>query len=262
MAREKIIIKNPAEIEGIRKSSRLAAETLDMIERYIEPGISTDELDHICNAFMIEHGARSACIDYLGNNRWGKGGYPKCTCISRNEVICHGIPNPDERLQDGDIVNIDVTTVLDGYFGDTSRTYLVGNVSAKKRKLVEVTEKAMYRGIEAIRPGGHIGDIGHAIMTYAEPLGYSVVREYTGHGTGVEFHEAPYIYHRAERGTGARIEPGMVFTVEPMINIGGYKTKLLDDDWTVKTQDGQPSAQFEHTILVTETGYEILTTTK
>jgi methionyl aminopeptidase len=262
MDTRKIIIKNDRDIEGIRRSARLAADVLDMIGQYVKPGISTEELDHICNAYILEHGGKSACIDYLGNNRWGKGGYPKCGCISRNEVICHGIPSKDEYLQDGDIVNIDITTILDGYFGDTSRMYLVGDVSDKKRKLVEATEAAMYRGIEVVRPDARIGDIGHAIASYVEPLGYSVVREYTGHGVGVQFHEAPDVYHRAQRGTGARIVPGMVFTVEPMINMGGYRTKLMADDWTVKTQDGQPSAQFEHTVLVTETGYEILTLPK
>lgn len=219
MEQRKIIIKNPREIEGIRRASRLAAATLDMIGQYVRPGISTEELDHICNAFIIENGGKSACIDYLGNNRWGKGGYPKCTCISRNEIICHGIPNAEELLQDGDIVNIDVTVILNGYFGDTSRMYLVGEVSEKRRKLVSAAETAMYRGIEVIRPEARIGDIGYAIASYAEGLGYSVVREYTGHGVGVQFHEAPDVYARAQRATGARIVPGMVFTVEPMINM-------------------------------------------
>lgn len=246
-----IIIKTPEQIEGIRNSSRLAAATLDMIEAYLKPGISTEDLDNICNAFIQKNGGISACIGY--------NGYPKFTCISIGDVVCHGIPNAKTVLKDGDIVNVDVTTILDGYYGDTSRTYLVGEVSKEAKKLVEVAKKSLEIGISEVRPGNRFGNIGFAIANYAEKFGYGVVREYTGHGTGVYFHEEPYVVHKAPRDSGAKMEAGMIFTIEPMINAGTHKTKLLSDGWTVKTFDGKLSAQFEHTLLVTEDGCEILT---
>lgn len=246
-----IIIKTPEQIEGIRRSSRLAAQTLDMIESYLKPGITTEEIDNICNAFILKKGGTSACIGYHG--------YPKFTCISIGDVVCHGIPSNETVLKDGDIVNVDVTTIVDGYFGDTSRTYLVGNVSPEEAKLVSVAKECLDVGIEQVRPGNRFGNIGYAIGTYAEKHGYGVVREYTGHGVGIHFHEEPYVVHKAPKDSGPKMEPGMIFTIEPMINLGTHKTKLLGDGWTVKTFDGKPSAQFEHTILVTQTGYEILT---
>ena len=257
----KIIIKTPEQIAWIRKAGSLTARTLDMIGQYIQPWVSTLELDDAMNAFVIKNGGVSACIDYLGANKWGKWptAYKKCTCISVNDVICHGVPRIDEILKEWDILNIDVTTVIDGYFGDASRMYTVGKVSEKAQTLIDVTKRAWEIGIEQVRPGNHFGNIGYEISKYAEWLGYSIVREYTGHGVWVQFHEEPYVYHKADRNSGPKMLPGMVFTIEPMINAGKYATKLDKDNWTVRTKDGSLSAQWEHTILVTETGYEILT---
>ncbi len=246
-----IIIKTPEQIEGIRTSSRLAAATLDMIEAHVKPGITTEEIDQICNAFILKNGGISACIGYRG--------YPKFTCVSVGDVVCHGIPDSKTVLKDGDIVNVDVTTIVDGYFGDTSRTYLVGNVSPEAKKLVETAKECLDVGIAEVRPGNRFGNVGYAISTYDEKRGYGVVREYTGHGVGIRFHEEPYVVHKAPKDSGPKMEVGMVFTIEPMINSGSHKTKLLSDGWTVKTFDGRLSAQFEHTILVTEEGYEVLT---
>ncbi len=258
-----IIIKTPEEIEGIRKACALNAAVLDMIGSYIQPGISTEELDHIANNFVLKNGGTSACINYRGNNQWGPGGYGKFACISLNDTICHGVPRKDEVLKEGDILNFDASTILDGYIGDSSRMYTVGNVSKKAQDLIRVTKTSLDIGIAQVRPGGKFWDIGFAISQYAEDLGYSVVREYTGHGVGIFFHEEPAVFHRAPKGSGATMLPGMIFTIEPMINIGGYKTKLdKNDGWTVRTKDGSLSAQFEHTVLVTEDGYEILTATK
>lgn len=248
---KKIYIKTPEQIEWIRKASRLAAQTRDMIEPYIKPGVSTEELDHIMNRFIQASGGKSACIGY--------NGYPKYTCISLNDTICHGIPNKNELLQEWDILNVDVTVILDGYFGDTSCMYTVGTVSKNAEKLIKMAKDCMYLGIDEVRPGNFIGNIGFAISKYAEKNGYWVVREYTGHGVGIEFHEDPFIYHKAAKNTGIVMKPGMTFTIEPMINEGTYKTKLLEDKWTVKTLDNKLSAQFEHTLLVTEDGCEILT---
>lgn len=206
-----IIIKTPEQIAGIRKSSRLAAATLDMIGEYVKPGVTTIELDNICNAFIQKNGGISACIGYHG--------YPRFTCISIGDVVCHGIPDAKTVLKDGDIVNVDVTTIVDGYFGDTSRMYLVGNVSPEAKKLVEVTKKCLDIGISEVRPGNRFGNIGYAIAGYAEKQGYGVVREYTGHGVGIYFHEEPYVTHKAPKDSGAKMEPGMVFTIEPMINL-------------------------------------------
>ena len=255
----KILIKNPEQIAGIRKAGNLTARTLDMIWAYVKAWVSTLELDNIMNTFILSNGGISACINYNGNNTWGKWGYPRSTCISLNDVICHGIPRADEILKEWDILNIDVTTIVDGYFGDASRMYTVWAISEKAKELIAVTKKAWEIGIAEVRPGNFFGNIGYAISQYAEGRGYSVVRDYTGHGVGIEFHEEPYVYHKAERNTGPKMQAGMVFTIEPMINLGKYASKLDKDNWTARTKDGSLSAQFEHTIAVTETGYEILT---
>lgn len=259
---KKIIIKTPQEIEWIRKACALNAAVLDMIGEYIQPGISTEELDHIANAFVLKNGGKSACIDYLGNNKWWKGGYSKYACISLNDVICHGVPNKNTILKEGDILNFDASTIVDGYIGDASRMYSVWNISEKAQNLIDVTKECLDIWISVVKPGWKTGDIGYAIATYAESKGYSVVRDYTGHGVWILFHEEPIIWHKAQKWTGSTIVPGMTFTIEPMINIGGYKTKTDEaDGWTVRTKDGTLSAQFEHTILVTESWYEILTAT-
>mgnify|MGYP002137195811 CR=1 FL=1 len=255
----KILIKTPEQISGIRKAGKLTAETLDMIGQYVKPGISTLELDQIMNTFILSHGGISACIDYQGGNKWGKWGYPRSTCISLNDVICHGIPRADEILKEGDILNIDVTTIVDGFFGDASRMFTVGQVSENAQKIIAVAKKSWEIGIAQVRPGNFFGNIGFEIAKYAESQGCSVVRDYTGHGVGVQFHEEPYVYHKADRNSGPKMQPGMVFTIEPMINLGKYAGKIDKDNWTVRTKDGSLSAQWEHTILVTDTGYEILT---
>lgn len=257
----KILIKTPEQIVWIRKAGNLTARTLDMIGEYVKSGISTLELDNIMNAFILKNGGVSACIDYLGGNKWGKWAtaYKKCTCISLNDVICHGVPRSDEILGEWDILNIDVTTIVDGYFGDASRMYTVWVVSEKAQKIINVAKKAWEIGIAQVRPGNFFGNIGYEIAKYVENEGCSVVREYTGHGVGIQFHEEPYVYHKADRNSGPKMLPGMIFTIEPMINLGKYATKLDKDNWTVRTKDNSLSAQWEHTILVTETGYEILT---
>jgi methionyl aminopeptidase len=259
---KKIIIKTSEEIEWIRAACKLNAAVLDMIWAYIVPGISTEELDHIANNFVLKQGWKSACIDYLGGNKWWKGGYSKYACISVNDVICHGVPNKNTLLKEGDIFNFDASTILNGYIWDASRMYTVWKVTESAKNLIDITKKCLDVWIQTVKPGGRTGDIGFAISQLAESNGYSVVREYTGHGVGILFHEEPIIWHKAQKWTGEKFIPGMIFTIEPMINIGGYKTKLdQSDGWTVRTKDGSLSAQFEHTILVTETGYEILTAT-
>lgn len=246
-----ITIKSAREIELMRATSKLAASTLEYIEPFVKPGISTGELDKLCHDYIIKNGAYPSCLNYHG--------FPKSVCISRNEIICHGIPNDKEIVQDGDIVNIDVTTYLNKFHGDTNKTYLVGNVSEEARKLVDVTYQCMRAGISTVRPGGRIGDIGAAIMEIAHAHGYSIVEDYCGHGIGREFHEAPQVVHVGKKGTGPEMKPGMTFTIEPMINLGKKEGKLLKDGWTVVTKDKKWSAQFEHTILVTPDGCEILT---
>jgi methionyl aminopeptidase len=232
-----------------------------MIGEYIKPGVSTEDLDTIMNAFIIKNGGTSADIGYLGNNKWGKGkwAYTRYTCISLNDVICHGVPRKDEILKEWDILNIDVSTIVEGFFGDASRMYTVGVVSEKAQKLIDVTKKSLDIGISEVRPGNFFGNIGFAISQYVESRGYSVVREYTGHGTGVEFHEEPYVAHKAPKNSGSKMQVGMIFTIEPMINAGKFATKIAPDGWTVLTKDWSLSAQFEHTILVTESGSEVLT---
>ena len=247
----KIIIKTPEQIEGIRKSSRLAASVLRMIEPYIKPGISTEELDQICNTYILNNSGISACIGY----HW----FPRYTCISTNDVICHGIPSKKEILKEGDIINVDITTIVDDYFGDTSKMFTVGKVSKARENLIEMARTCLEIGIKQVFPGNRFGNIGYEIARHAERHGYGVVREYTGHGVGVAFHEEPYVYHKAPKDSGEVIKPGMIFTIEPMINAWAHQTKLMPDKWTVKTKDGSDSAQFEHTILVTENGYELLT---
>jgi methionyl aminopeptidase len=237
---------------AMRKSGRLAAEVLDFITPYVLPGISTEELDRRCAEFTADHGAISAPLNYRG--------FPKSICTSVNHVVCHGIPDERKRLGDGDIINIDITVILDGWHGDTSRMFLVGDkVGVRARKLVQTTYEAMMRGIEAVRPGATLGDIGHAIQTHAEAQRFSVVRDFCGHGIGQVFHAPPSVLHFGEPGTGPRLREGMFFTIEPMINAGKYHTKILQDGWTAVTKDRSLSAQFEHMIGVTADGHEIFT---
>jgi len=256
MNSESIVLMSPAEIEKMRKSGRLAAQLLEHLGKMVKPGISTQTLNDEAEKWTKAHGAKSAPLGYAPG---GCTPFPRSICTSVNEVVCHGIPNPKQILKDGDIINIDVTPILDGYYGDTSKTFFVGNPNAQAQKLVEVTEECLKRGINEVAPGKRIGDIGAAIQEYAESFGYGVVREFVGHGVGKVFHTAPQIPHFGQRGKGRRLEAGMVFTIEPMINLGHWKTKMLDDDWTAVTIDGKLSAQFEHTVAVTDTGVEILT---
>ena len=246
----KITIHAPSDFEGMRKSGRLAAETLDFITPYVQPGITTEELDQLCHDFIVSHGAIPAPLNY--------NGFPKSICTSVNHVVCHGIPGP-KKLQKGDIINIDVTTILDGWHGDTSRMFAVGEIPLRAKKLIEVTFESMMRAIEMVRPGVHLGDIGHAIQSYVEPKGFSVVRDFCGHGVGKTFHMAPEVLHFGTPGTGPVLEEGMFFTIEPMINAGKPDCKILGDNWTAVTRDKSLSAQFEHSLGVTATGYEIFT---
>ena len=249
----KVKPKNNVEIEKMRAAGKLAAETLDMIAEHVKPGVSTEELNTLCHEFIVSRGAIPAPLNYRG--------FPKSICTSKNEVICHGIPSEKDILQDGDIVNIDVTAIVDGFHGDTSRMYYVGNVSPQRKKLVQDTYEAMMLGISTVRSGSMLSDIGKAIQEFAEAKGYSVVRDYCGHGIGRIFHEQPMVLHYDAKDPrlDMKLRKGMTFTVEPMINIGTYEGITLEDDWTVITADGKDSAQFEHTIVVTETGYELLT---
>jgi methionyl aminopeptidase len=246
-----ISIKSEREIELMRLTCRLATETMEYIAPFIKVGVSTEELNILCHQYIIDHGAVPSPLNYHG--------FPKSICTSVNEVICHGIPNKNVILKNGDIVNIDITTYLNKFHGDTNKTFYVGDVSPEVKKLVEVTYQCTRAGINQVRPGGHIGDIGAAIQEIAHAHGYSVVEDYCGHGIGREFHEEPQVVHFGKRGTGAEMKPGMTFTIEPMINLGVKHTKTLKDGWTVITRDKKWSAQFEHTILVTPTGFEILT---
>jgi methionyl aminopeptidase len=244
-------IKSPEAIERMRVAGRLAADVLDMIAPHVAPGITTDELDAICHDYITRvQRAIPAPLNYRG--------FPRSICTSVNNQVCHGIPG-NKRLKRGDIVNVDVTVIKDGYHGDTSKMFFVGEPSVLARRLVSVTREAMLRGIRAVRPGATLGDIGHAIQSYAESERFSVVREYCGHGIGREFHEDPQVLHYGKPGEGMELRPGMCFTVEPMINAGKRFIKLLPDGWTVVTKDRSLSAQWEHTVLVTEDGFEILT---
>jgi len=246
-----VTIKTPEEQDKMRVAGALAAQVLDMIEPHVQPGVSTEELDRLCHEFIV---GPLASIPANVNYR----GYPKTLCTSINNVVCHGIPN-DKRLKAGDILNIDVTVIRDGFHGDTSRMYYVGVPSVAARRLVDTCHEAMWRGIRTVRPGAHLGDIGHAIQVYTESNGFSVVREYCGHGIGRVYHEDPQVLHYGRPGTGIELVPGMTFTVEPMINAGRRDVRLLPDGWTVVTKDRSLSAQWEHTVLVTDTGFEVLT---
>lgn len=246
-----ISIKSAREIELMRATSRLAAQTLEYIAPHVVPGVSTEEINRLCHDFIIKHGAYPSPLNYHG--------FPKSVCTSLNEVICHGIPSKSDILKDGDILNIDVTTYLNKFHGDTNKTFLVGNVAPEIRKLVDVTYLCLREAIKTVRPGGHIGDIGAVISEIAYSHGYSVVEDYCGHGIGREFHEAPQVVHVGKRGSGPEMKPGMTFTIEPMINLGAKDGKLSKDGWTVVTRDKLWSAQFEHTLLVTPDGHEILT---
>lgn len=246
-----ISIKSQREIELMRKTCRLAANTLKHAGTFVRPGLSTEEINTIVHQYIIDHNAYPSPLNY--------NGFPKSVCTSRNDVICHGIPRKDEILQDGDIINIDVTTYLNKFHGDTNYTFLVGNVSPEIRKLVDVTYQCLMAGIAEVKPGIKLGNIGAIISEIAHSHNYSVVREYCGHGIGREFHEEPQVLHYGKKGTGVELKPGMTFTIEPMINFGKRHCRVLEDEWTVITNDGSWSAQFEHTILVTENGHEILT---
>jgi methionyl aminopeptidase len=252
---EVITLLSRRELDKMRQAGRLAAQLLDYLEPMVKPGVSTQELNDAAEAWTQKQGAKSAPLGYPG----AVNPFPKSICTSINEVVCHGIPSSDQILRDGDIMNIDVTPILDGYHGDTSRTFFVGEPSPLAKKLVEVTEESMWRGIRAVKPGARIGDIGAAIQEYAEGEGFSVVRDFVGHGVHRIFHTAPQIPHYGTAGKGKKLRKGMVFTIEPMINIGTYEVEVLADGWTAVTADRKLSAQFEHTIAVTEDGVEVLT---
>ncbi|MDX1444510.1 MAG: type I methionyl aminopeptidase [Gammaproteobacteria bacterium] len=246
-----VTIKTPEEQEKMRKVGKLAAQTLEMIGEYVKPGVTTEELDQICHEFITrEQESVPAPLNYRG--------FPKSICTSVNHVVCHGIPG-EKKLKKGDVVNIDVTLIHDGYHGDTSKMFFVGEPNVQAKRLVEVTREAMLTGIRMVKPGVRLGDIGHEIQKFAESSHYSVVREYCGHGIGAQFHEDPQVLHYGKPGTGLELKEGMCFTIEPMINAGKRHVKLLPDGWTVVTKDHKLSAQWEHTILVTADGFEVLT---
>ncbi|MFN3448468.1 MAG: type I methionyl aminopeptidase [Roseococcus sp.] len=246
----RITLHSPEDFEGARRAGQLAAACLDMIEAHVKPGVTTGELDRLCHDFMADHGAVPATLGYRG--------YAHSSCISLNHVVCHGIPG-ERVLGEGDILNIDVTALLDGWHGDTSRMFAVGEVSTKARLLIEVTYEAMMRGIAAAKPGNSFGDIGHAIQSYAEKHRFSIVRDFCGHGIGRNFHEPPNVLHFGRPGEGPKLLPGMFFTIEPMVNAGRPEVKILEDGWTAVTRDRSLSAQFEHMVGITETGCEIFT---
>ena len=254
----RIMIKTEEQLEGIRRSSILTRDLLDMLEERIQAGVTTNQINEWVHEETLAQGADPAPLNYgRGKGPRGKP-FPKSVCTSINEVICHGIPN-ERILADGDIINVDVTCNLDGYFGDASRMFIIGEIPDSTRELVEETKKCLELGIAQVRPGGRTGDIGHAIQNHAESLGYSVVRDFCGHGVGVEFHEAPQILHYGSKGSGDIMQQDMVFTIEPMINMGRPESRILGDGWTAVTVDGSLSAQWEHTIHVTAEGYDVLT---
>jgi len=248
--KQSVTLHGPEDFEGMRRAGRLTAEILDYITPFVKPGVSTDTLDQLCDAYTREHGATSAPLGYMG--------YPKATCISANDVVCHGIPS-NAPLAEGDIINIDVTVILNGWYGDASRMYYVGAVDEKARRLTEVTYACLMRAIEVVKPGATFGDIGHTIQNYAKKAGCSVVRDFAGHGLGRSMHCEPLVLHFGQAGEGEVIQKGMFFTIEPMINAGKYGVKILRDGWTAVTKDHSLSAQFEHSLGVTDTGCEIFT---
>jgi methionyl aminopeptidase len=246
-----VTLKSPEEIAKMRVAGRLAAEVLEMIGEHVKPGVTTDELDRICHDYIVNtQQAIPAPLNYKG--------FPKSICTSVNHVVCHGIPN-DKPLKDGDIVNIDVTVIKDGYHGDTSKMFMVGNAPEWAQRLSAITQECLYKGIELVKPGARLGDIGEVIQKHAEKNGFSVVREYCGHGIGAVFHEEPQVLHYGRAGTGMELKEGMTFTIEPMLNQGRPETRTLGDGWTAITKDRKLSAQWEHTLLVTADGYEIFT---
>ena len=246
------LIKTPEQIEGIRRSGVVNTGVLDLVEKEIKAGMSTAEIDRLVYDYTVSHGAIPAPLNYEG--------FPKSVCTSINEVVCHGIPSEEEILEEGDIINVDVSTILDGYYSDASRMFIIGQTTPEKEKLVRVAKECLQIGMEAARPFGFVGDIGHAIQKHAERNGFSVVRDLCGHGVGLEFHEDPDVEHFGKKGTGMLLVPGMVFTIEPMINMGTYRVFVDEEDgWTVVTEDELPSAQWEHTFVMTEDGLEILT---
>ena len=240
----------PDEFKKLRNAGKISSQCLDFISDKIKPGVKTQEIDSLCVNFLKKHNAVSAPLFYRG--------FPKSICTSVNHVVCHGIPS-EKILKEGDIVNVDITSFVDGFHGDTSRTFCVGKVSVKAKNLVETTKEALERSIKILKPGIYLGDIGFEIQNFVEKNGYSVVRDFCGHGVGRNFHEEPNILHYGKKGTGPKLEEGMVFTIEPMINAGKYETKLLNDGWTAVTKDKSLSAQFEHTVGITNNGYEIFT---
>lgn len=246
-----VYIKSSEELEGMRRAGRLASQCLDEITHAVKPGMSTQELDDMVVAFAQKHNARSATLGYRG--------YPKHLCTSINEEICHGIPSTKRILKEGDIVGIDVTLILDGFYGDNAATIPVGEISVEDQRLLWVTIESLRRAIAAVKAGKRLGDVGHAIQSYSEGLGFGVVRDFVGHGIGRRFHEEPQVPHVGKMRTGLRLRPGMTFTIEPMINAGTWRMRVLDDQWTAVTVDGKKSAQFEHTLAVTEEGAELLT---
>ncbi|MFC3053311.1 type I methionyl aminopeptidase [Kordiimonas pumila] len=245
-----IKIYGPEALDGMRAAGRLAAETLDHVTPFVEVGITTDELNTICHEFVLANGAISAPLNYKG--------FPKSVCTSINHVICHGIPGP-KKLRMGDSLNIDVTVILDGWYGDTSRMFFIGEPKLLPKRLCQVTFEAMWKGIEVVKPGAFLGDIGHAIQTHVEANRYSVVRDFCGHGIGRVFHDEPSVMHYGTPGSGPELKPGMFFTIEPMVNAGKPGCKVLADGWTAVTRDKSLSMQFEHTLAVTDTGYEVFT---
>jgi len=250
LKRYRIRLKGREDVKKIKEAGKIALGALDLVERHIRPGITTEFIDRLVHEYIVKHGAIPAPLNYKG--------FPKSVCVSVNDEICHGIPK-DRILLEGDIVNVDVTPILDGYYADASKTFFVGEAGADALKIVNVARECLKRGISMVKPGNTIGDIGWAIQKYAESQGCSVVREFVGHGVGFEFHEPPQVPHYGKRGKGIVLIPGMVFTIEPMINLGGKEIRILEDNWTAVTKDGSLSAQFEQTILVTDKGYESLT---
>lgn len=247
-----VTIKTPEEIEKMRVAGRCAAEVLEFIEPHVVAGVSTGELDELCHNYITqEQHAIPAPLNYKG--------FPKSICTSVNQVVCHGIPNHKKTLKNGDIINIDITVIVDGYHGDTSKMFFVGKPSSHAERLVRITQECLYKGIELVKPGAQLGDIGHVIQQHAESNYYSIVQDYCGHGIGKVFHEEPQVLHYGSPGTGMEIREGMTFTIEPMVNAGKAATKLKGDGWTVETKDGRLSAQWEHTLAVTANGVEVLT---